>query len=162
MLFCTLYKPPDSSKHLDKNFTSKLDEMITMIHHENKETIIAGDLNCNYLGQDDHKNIKDLFHINGLKQIIKQPTRVTENSSTLIDIILTTYENRIYNSIVYPNSFSDHELIGVIRKLHIQKYQPQKNCVIYHGYQYLVKTIQIKAGVCLNNNYLPSLKSMHL
>ena len=67
MLFCTLYKPPDSTKHLDKNFTSKLDEMITMIHHENKETIIAGDLNFNYLEQDDHKNIKDLFHINGLK-----------------------------------------------------------------------------------------------
>ena len=67
MLFCTLYKPPDSSKHLDKTFTSKLDEMITMIHHENKETIIAGDLNCNYLEQDDHKNIKDLFHINRFK-----------------------------------------------------------------------------------------------
>ena len=69
---------------------------------------------------------KICFTLTGLKQIIRQPTRVTENSSTLIDIILTTHENRVYNSIVYPNSFSDHELIEVIRKLHIQKYQPRK------------------------------------
>ena len=33
-----------------------------MIHHENKEAIIAGDLNCNYLEQDDHKNIRFISH----------------------------------------------------------------------------------------------------
>ena len=79
---------------------------------------------------------------------------------------------------MYPNSFSDHELIGVIRKLHIQKYQPCK--ILTRDYsKYNIEVLKSelrniswlpilsendtnKAGVCLNNNYLPSLKSMHL
>ena len=68
--------------------------------NENKETIIAGDLNCNYLIKNNKKEIKDAINLNGLKQLIDQPTRTTSTSQTLIDIIATTHPNRIEKNIV--------------------------------------------------------------
>ena len=55
------------------------------------EVIIIGDLNCNLQGNcsDDHA----LFNI--CSQLVKEPTRVTVRSPTLIDIALTTNENII-------------------------------------------------------------------
>ena len=32
----------------------------------------------------------------------------------------------ISTSIVYANSFSDHDLVGVIRKMHVKKFVPRK------------------------------------
>ena len=49
--------------------------MLSTSVNQNKETIIASDLNCNYLVANDHKDIKDIIKINGLKQVIKTPSR---------------------------------------------------------------------------------------
>ena len=51
-----IYRPPDSSKHLSKHFNCKLESMLTNISLENKECILTGDMNCNYLVNSDHKN----------------------------------------------------------------------------------------------------------
>ena len=126
ILIAIIYKPPDSSKHLDKKFTEKLDSVISISTNENKESLIIGDINCDYLVPNDHKEIKDIFKFNGFKQVIKDPTRITTSSRTLIDIAATTHANRIDETIVMGNSISDHELIGIVRKLHLQKYQPRK------------------------------------
>ena len=93
---------------------------------ENKETIMAGDLNCNYIVTKDHKEIKDTIKFNGMKQVITSPTRITLTSRTLIDIVVTTHGNYVDETIVLANSVSDHDLIGIVRKIHIQKYQPRK------------------------------------
>ena len=53
-IFCIIYKPPDSSKHLSKSFLIKLLRKIESINREKKEIIIMGDLNTNYLVQNDH------------------------------------------------------------------------------------------------------------
>ncbi len=100
--------------------------------NENKETIIAGDLNCNYLIKNDQKEIKDAINLNGFKQLIDQPTRTTSTSKTLIDIIAMTHPNRIEKAIVEANSFSDHDLTGVIRKLNFMKFKPRK--IYCHDY----------------------------
>ena len=94
--------------------------------NENKETIIAGDLNCNYLIKNDQREIKDALRLNGFKQVIDRPTRITATSKTLIDIIATTHPNRIERSIVEANSLSDHDVTGVVRKLHCVKFKPRK------------------------------------
>ena len=89
--------------------------------NKNKETIIVGDLNCNYLVKSAQKEIKDALSLNGFKQVINMPTRTTATSRTLVDIIATTHPNR-----VEANSLSDHDLMGVIRKLHCMKFKPGK------------------------------------
>ena len=94
--------------------------MITTAMAENKETIIEGDMNCNYLDQLNHKAIKNTLKLNGFKQVINEATRTTIKTiktSTLIDVIITTDEQRISNQIVIPNSVSDHDLTGAIRKM---------------------------------------------
>ena len=41
ILACILYRPPDTSRHLHKNFQEKLDEMIEISVNEYKETIVS-------------------------------------------------------------------------------------------------------------------------
>ena len=126
ILVCIAYKPPDSSKYIDKSFTTKFQDMISTTIVENKETIISGDLNCDYLVPRDHIEIKDIIKINGFKQLITKPTRITNTSRTLIDIIATTDSTKVVNSIVYANSLSDHDLVGITRKMHSKNYIARK------------------------------------
>ena len=112
ILVCILYRPPDTSRHLHKNFQEKLDEMIEISVSEYKETIVLGDVNCYCMKNSAHPEIKNIFTRNGLKQIIKRPTRITKDTHSLIDIIATSHENNINNYIVFPNSISDSDLTG--------------------------------------------------
>ena len=79
-----MYRPPDSSEYLDKNFLTYFDNMIEPVDYENKEAILTGDLNCNYLVHNNQKEMKEILSRNKLKQLIKQPTRITETSKTPI------------------------------------------------------------------------------
>ena len=58
--------------------------------------------------------ISDLF---GLRQLITEPSRRRESSSTLIDLIFTNYADSIVCSGVSHVGISDHSLIYVYRKL---------------------------------------------
>lgn len=120
-----LYRPPDSSKHLCKNFTKIIAEKLQLIHNENKETIIIGDINCDYQNPESNQDIKTLFKINGFKQLVKKPTRITENTSTQIDVILTNSPENIVHTDVMMTNLSDHEMIGLIRKKFQHKYHPK-------------------------------------
>ena len=64
--------------------------MIETVGYENKEAKLTGDLNCNYLVHNDHNEIKEILYRDKLKQLIKQPTRITETSKTLIEIFPLT------------------------------------------------------------------------
>ena len=120
-----LYRPPDSSKHLNKNFLKKFDNTLTAANMENKEIIILGDMNCNYDHINDHRDIKQLLLNFGFRQLINKPTRTTENTSTLIDVILTNSPDKIVHNDVILCHLSDHDMIGAIRKQKQQKHQPK-------------------------------------
>ena len=45
------------------------------------------------------------------------------NTSTLIDVIITSDTSKIESTFVTNNSLSDHCLIGVIRKQHTEKFR---------------------------------------
>ena len=74
----------------------------------------------------DHKEIKEILYRDKLKQLIKQPTRTTETSKTLIDITCTNNERTASDAIVEPSAISDHDLVGINRKFNCQKYIPRK------------------------------------
>ena len=52
-----------------------------------------------------------------MKQLIVDPTRVTETSSTVIDLICTSDPDRVMQSGVLPCKMSDHNVIFCTRKL---------------------------------------------
>ena len=119
-----MYRPLDSSKHLHKNFNSDFGNMLSVVNCKNKEVILSGDLNCNYLIANYHKEIKDTIKINGLRQIIDKPTCISKDSRIIIDIIASLDESKIADKIVFPSCLSDHELVGVARKMHIKRFTP--------------------------------------
>ena len=98
---------------------------VKKINREKKETIIMGDLNCNYLNDNDHKEIKDIFTTNGFTQLLKTPTRVTATTSTLIDIIITSNPLNISGTSNICAGLSDHNLTACTRKINSVKYQPE-------------------------------------
>ena len=110
ILLGIIYRPPDTSKYLDKDFEAKCEDMLNMVLSEDKEVIMTGDLNCNYKKKADNKTLKEIIKRNGFEQVIKELTRVTQDTSTLIDVVLTTHSTRILKSIVANIGISDHEL----------------------------------------------------
>ena len=97
-----IYRPPDSPKYLPPDFNTRLQELLCSVTEESKETILLGDLNCDYLEVNTHKEVKEMLCFHGLKQIIQNATRITKYSRTLIDVILSTNPKRIVKSIVIP------------------------------------------------------------
>ena len=124
LLIACYYRPPNTSKYLSKDFNDALNETLLSAQKENKEMILLGDFNMNYLKKDDSKEVKSVINVNGFKQMIKKPTRITQSTQTLIDIIATNNPSTISKIIVEPVSISDHELIGCVRKLNNIKYSP--------------------------------------
>ena len=123
LLVCNIYRPPITSKHLIPEFETIFEDMISNSICENKETILLGDMNADYLQQSKDKNIKRIISTNSLKQVIEKPTRVTKDSSTLIDIIATSHEQNILKTMTYTNSISDHDLVGMIMKKNNRKFK---------------------------------------
>lgn len=126
ILICITYRPPDTSKHLHPEFNDKLSDILEIGLAENKETIIIGDINCDFLKPTNNKSIKEILKRFGFKQIIKHATRITNLSNTLIDVILTTREDRISDHNVFPVSISDHDLTAGIRKMNCSKFMARK------------------------------------
>ena len=56
--------------------------------------------------------------------MINEPTRCTMNTETLIDLAFVSDESKIANSFSVEYAISDHQLIGIIRKLNCRKFTP--------------------------------------
>ena len=89
----SFYRPPNDSKYLAKDFDEQFNDQLMMVSRGKKEVIILGDLNSDYLVKNDNVNVKNVIAINGFKQLIDKPTRVTKNSKSCIDIIATNNGN---------------------------------------------------------------------
>ena len=135
ILICIMYRPPDSSNHLNRNFNTELHEMLSSAAKEDKEMILLGDVNVNYLIPGDNKDFKTILNLHGLKQIITKPTRITEQTKTLIDIIATNCAEKVSDCEVIPASIGDHEMVGCVRKINSRKFAPKViNCRNYKNY----------------------------
>ena len=111
--------------------------MLSALSSENKECLLTGDINCNYLMNSDHKELKSILAAFGLKQLITTPTRITQESKTLIDVICSNEPQNIHSVKTIPAGLSDHELIGCARKLHNVKHQPRViTCRNYSNYNH--------------------------
>ena len=63
--------------------------MLSKANETPKEIILLGDVNVNFLDSTNGKDFKSILNLFGLKQLIQKPTRITDSTSTLIDIIGT-------------------------------------------------------------------------
>ena len=65
----------------------------------------------------DVRQLKNIADIYGLHQLAKEPTRITDKSSALIDLIDTNCPERVVCSGVAHVSISDHSLVYVYLKI---------------------------------------------
>ena len=130
-----IYRPPDGSRYLPRDFDKNFEQILIAVNSLSIETIILGDLNVNYLKQHSGKELKNMITLNGFKQLIKGPTRITAESSTLIDVILSNNESSIAKTDVAALSLSDHDIIGCVHKLNHQQFSPRTiTCRNYTNY----------------------------
>ena len=88
---------------------------------------VFGDMNCDYSKSPSEPHTRKLEFLSStyqLQQLILEPTRVTNTSATLIDLIFTNETKNIATSGVIHNGMSDHSLIYVVRKCIPPKRRP--------------------------------------
>ena len=105
----SIYVPPK----VPTDKFSEIEALVATIDNENKESIIIGDINCNYDDPSNHytKHLKKIIPAYKLTQLINESTRTTATSQTIIDHIITNKPDCILNCGVMSCGISDHDVI---------------------------------------------------
>jgi len=122
-IICTLYRPPDGLKYLLSNFSDLFRQLLQKASSICNELIVLGDINVDYLKKNNHAEIKSTFTTYEFKQLVKNPTRIDKQTETLIDIIASNNPSIINDTSVIPTSYSDHDMIGCVRKINYVKFK---------------------------------------
>ena len=80
------------------------------------KVIILRDFNINWLDRSSLKD-KKIFESLNLTQLISDSTWVDHRSKSLLDWILVTHSNRITDSGVLPDCFSDPSMVFCVWKI---------------------------------------------
>ena len=120
----TLYKPP---KIPCLAFREAYESLI-YIYSKYEHTILAGDFNVNLLNSDSYESrvlADSVIEPFSLKQMVTSPTRITEKSKTLIDLILVTRpENVLFTGVWDAAGISDHCLTYCAYNVKRVKFKP--------------------------------------
>ena len=109
-----IYRPPRNNLENYNKFNEDLQNIFESLSHSNSELVITGDFNFDLLKLKDKEHINtffDTFCTNGMFPKITQPTRITENSKTLIDncfVKVSAMSSRTTSGILQQN-ISDHQ-----------------------------------------------------
>ena len=140
LLISTWYRPPNSHMNIFDywaGFLSKCD-------NEDKELILIGDLNCNVSKNVPHAHtckLQFLCSLYQIDQLIKECTRLTPTSATLIDLILTNTPENISRSGGIHLGISDHSLVYAVSSGGSSVSQNKLPQLIL-GYIYILKYLQ--------------------
>ena len=110
LIICVTYRPPDCPLHCFEH-TLKPNYMEAIVL--NKSIVILGDLNCDGLKDKcvEYKIMVRFLNEMNLTQLIKSPTRITDATQSLLDVILVSSKSIVYRSGVLLTSISDHLLV---------------------------------------------------
>ena len=72
-------------------------------------------------GDNDTKHIKHIYNTFGNTQLIENATRTTVITVTLIDHLATTRSINISGKDVIPCRISDHDVIFLVRSMHVPR-----------------------------------------
>ena len=117
LLVASIYRPPDNTTFLNQ-FSSTLDR----IWMKRTNIILLGDFNFNLLpnAQDTNSSIwkfRQLLNKFNLKNVINKATRITDTSTTLIDLVICSDTSKISHQGVCDLGISDHHLIYAVVNL---------------------------------------------
>ena len=136
----TWYRPPGQNTDNQKQFLEAFSDTFSAISTENPSSVIClGDFNdrCK-LWSDNHSQsemgttLKDLVNDLSLHQIVSEPTRITEATSYLLDLIITDSPgNVLEHEVLPPLANLDHSTVYASFK--IKYFTSQKvNRIVWH------------------------------
>ena len=102
LLIGSFYRAPDARV----KYWELIDESIQKAGNTPLRYIILGDFNSDNPAAAPH--LKRILNLNNLFQLVTEPTRVTDNTSTTIDLIITPCPDIISKIAVLPPVKSDH------------------------------------------------------
>lgn len=113
-VFCVVYR---GHQCIDSDFVSFFSELSETLSSYTGQIHIVGDFNYDYNKHKISKSLRSIAKSYNLKQLISEPTRVTNESSSIIDWYLTDRKNVSY--VVSTHSqISDHHSIIINIKHH--------------------------------------------
>ncbi len=86
-------------------------DVLKLVSLGNRTFYILGDYNDDLLGS--NSKLRKVTENAKLTQLITKPTRITSNSATLFDVIVTNRPGSALQCDVFPCPLGDHELITV-------------------------------------------------
>lgn len=119
-----LYRPPGTDI---LTFINYLSEVLSSINQEKKTLYILGDFNINLLNVENHSQsgeFLDTMLLYSYLPLITKPTRITQQSATLIDNIFTNNDmnNNILNGILFTDITDHYPIFTILNKsLHTEK-----------------------------------------
>lgn len=120
------YRSPSKNKPAD--FLPSLYTAAETLYNTRNELLIIGDLNFNMLDDGNSEpdpHLTDFCDRFCMTNTITEPTRVTNTSASLIDVLITSNPERFVLSGTMKLGISDHDLIYTIRKQKIPRPQPK-------------------------------------
>ena len=143
------------------SFISDIEPIYRKINSEKKHVYIMGDFNIDLLKTDMHRPIHDYvecIYSNSMLPSIYKPTRITANTATCIDNILTNNENIIQTTILV-NDTSDHmptilstNLDFINPKKHENKFIYKRNHSVDNINKFKKRLSEVKWQEILDNN----------
>ena len=113
---CTWYRPPRSTTEIMNRFEDvlqTLDSYLVEVH-------IIGDLNCNVGATSPDCSTQKLLDICDsyqYSQLINRPTRITQLTSSIVDLFLTNHLWNFSDSEFAHIGIGDHCLVYAVRKI---------------------------------------------
>ena len=120
----SIFRAPNSGSEFTNNFEGFLNDL----DNKKKERILIGDLNCDLLSNASYAYTDRLIEILNsyqLEQMITDPTRLTNCSESLIDILATNRRAKLLTSGVLHIGISDHSFVFGCFKIAVPKTDPK-------------------------------------
>lgn len=140
LFVCSVYRPPDFCP--DKLINGLNDSLGKL--PIDSEIIVMGDFNIDFLAKNTDRvpyklkqKLQRFARSNNLEQLIHSPTRIHNQSSSAIDLILANNNHRIVDNGVIPSAISDHFIIYCVIKSGVPKAKPKT--IEYRSYRSYTK-----------------------
>ena len=123
MLIGTVYRPPDRD-----DFYTLFPPILEQIWQTRKNLLIIGDLNSDLTPNsmnDKGRRLKTILNNYNLKNMIKDPTRVTETTKSVLDLVIVNDASKVISSGVHDICIADHKLVYLKYTLKRSKSKPK-------------------------------------
>ena len=124
-MICACYRSPSKCK--PAVFLTSLATTLELMYNSRREIVVIGGLNFDlFSDHNDIKKFKELCDQFQLTNSIETPTRVTESTATLLDLILSSHPDHYAKCGSLHLGISDHDLIYTVRKQRLPKPPPKQ------------------------------------